>query len=410
MMALIYLPHVLKTGGIRTGFHLSKIPKFVRIQSASMTSKENRDPSIIKPEPWPYKTKKFTFNRGFFEGTVKRFDENTKVVVVDGNIGAGKSAFAKQLAEAFDFEYFPEPTMEPYFVSTYGFDLRKIDELLPPSYKCCDVSTFYANPYHQNVAKFQFRMYMFRLEQYLNALAHILNTGQGVVLERCVYGDFVFAEAMYKHGYLSAPVMDLYYDMKINTLEELMRPHLIIYLDISPEVALERIKKRNDPTEVNSKVLTKEYLATIEYLYKQKYLKEMEKHAELMIYDWSNFGDMEVVVEDIERIDFERFTEYETKMSDWRKEDDYEWNYYRRFYTNKKPNIMRYGVIYRPWVDELFHPGEEAEQFQDILLQIPGERYAEGFNPAAGDSVLFKTNPKSYFKTMWARTFHPVPK
>lgn len=31
-----------------------------------------------------------------------------------------------------------------------------------------------------------------------------VSTGQGVVLERSIYGDFVFAEAMYKHGYINA--------------------------------------------------------------------------------------------------------------------------------------------------------------------------------------------------------------
>lgn len=176
-MALTYLSRVFNNYVTKSNVILFQTPKFVRIQCASICSKENRDPNIKKPAPWPYKTKKFTFLRGYIEGTVKRFDENTKVIVVDGNIASGKSAFAKELADAFDMVYFPEPTMEPYFISHYGYDLRKIDDLLPPSYKCCDVNTFYANPYHQNVAKFQYRMYMFRLQQYLDALAHVLNTG-----------------------------------------------------------------------------------------------------------------------------------------------------------------------------------------------------------------------------------------
>lgn len=180
MMSLIYLPRILNSDIVRAAYILSKAPNFFRVQSASMTSKENRDPNYKKPAPWPYETKKFTFNRGFIEGTSKRFDENTKIVIVEGNIGAGKSSFAKQLAEAFDFKYFPEPTLEPYFVNAYGYDIRKINDLLPPSYKCCDISTFYANPYHQNVPKMQIRMFRFRLNQYLNALAHVLNTGNHI--------------------------------------------------------------------------------------------------------------------------------------------------------------------------------------------------------------------------------------
>jgi len=399
-MAVMFVSRNIINDVLRGRFILCRTPQFVRIPSASMTSKENRDPSVKKPAPWPYQTKKFTFLKTVYEGTSKRFDENTKIVVVDGNIGAGKSDFAKKLAEAFDFVYFPEPTLERFYVSSYGFDLRKIDDLLPPSFKCCDVSTFYANPYHQNVPKFQHLMYMFRLEQYIDALAHVLNTGQGVVLERCVYGHFVFSETMAKFGYLSPQVMKYYEDATKNTLEELLRPHLIIYLDISPEVALERIKKRNDPVEVNSKVLTKEYLATLEYFYKKKYLKEMQRHAEVLVYDWSNYGDVEVVVEDIERIDFERFTQYDRKLRDWRKVYDWEWNNLRLYYTNEKHKILNYAYIFRPSVKELFNPGEECEEYEKLLLKIPGDTYCEGFNADCGDKVWFKTKMESYWKTI----------
>lgn len=44
-----------------------------------------------------------------------------------------------------------------------------------------------------------------RYNQYIDALAHVLSTGQGVVLDRCVYSDFVFLEAMFSQGYISKP-------------------------------------------------------------------------------------------------------------------------------------------------------------------------------------------------------------
>lgn len=49
-------------------------------------------------------------------------------------------------------------------------------------------------------------------------------------------------------------------------------------------------------------------------------------HAELLIYDWSSYGDVEVVVEDIERIDFDSFDKYDTKMKDWRLPSEWDWN------------------------------------------------------------------------------------
>lgn len=38
--------------------------------------------------------------------------------------------------------------------------------------------------------------------QYVDALAHLLNTGQGVVLERSPYSDTVFMDAMATKGYV----------------------------------------------------------------------------------------------------------------------------------------------------------------------------------------------------------------
>lgn len=394
-MALFTLSRVFNSE-LKKSVNILSYGRIYAVQSANMTSKELRDPNIKKPKPWPYKTKRFTYFHGFFEGTLKRFDENTKLIVVEGNIGAGKSAFAKELAEAFEMVYMPEPTMESYYISSYGIDLRKIDDLLPPSFKCCDINTFYSNPHHLNVGKFQFRMYMLRLQQYIDALAHMLNTGQGVVLERCAFSDFVFLETMHKFGYITDGAKQLYKDITENTLDELFKPHLIVYLDVSPEVALQRIKERNNPVEVNSKVLTKEYLESIDYLYKQSYLKDMEKHSELLIYDWSNYGEVEVIVEDIERIDFDRFSKYDKKLRDWRKGDDFEWNYYRRKFTNQKDKILNYARILRPRVTELHHPGDEVNEFQEILDKIPGEKYDEGFNPDAGDNVWFKTDHKGY--------------
>lgn len=40
----------------------------------------------------------------------------------------------------------------------------------------------------------------------------------------------------------------------------------------------------------------------MEEVYKNNYLKDISTHAELLVYDWSNGGEIELVVEDIERI------------------------------------------------------------------------------------------------------------
>lgn len=40
----------------------------------------------------------------------------------------------------------------------------------------------------------------------------------------------------------------------------------------------------------------------MEDVYKNEFLKDIGTHAELLVYDWSNGGEIELVVEDIEKI------------------------------------------------------------------------------------------------------------
>lgn len=141
-----------------------------------------------------------------------------------------------------------------------------------------------------------------RYSQYIDALAHVLSTGQGVVLDRSVYSDYVFTEAMYESNYISKGVRSAYYDLKANSIGELIKPHLAIYLDVPVETVKQRIKERNIDYEVQGKALTDKYLRSIDTWYKQKFLKEVSVASELLVYDWSNGGETEVVVEDIERI------------------------------------------------------------------------------------------------------------
>ena len=50
-------------------------------------------------------------------------------------------------------------------------------------------------------------------------------------------------------------------------------------------------------------------------------------HSEVLVYDWSKGGgDSEIVVEDIERIDFDQYGTYDKKLQDWRRYDKWDWN------------------------------------------------------------------------------------
>ena len=137
--------------------------------------------------------------------------------------------------------------------------------------------------------------------------------------------------------------------MRNNALFALWRPHLVIYLDVPVDETRRRIEARNLPNEKDSMLTTPAYLQALVDSYKKDYLKDIRyffiispeefsyfnksfidtwnsTHAEVLVYDWSKVADPEIVVEDIERIDFDQYTVYDEKMKDWRRINEWDWN------------------------------------------------------------------------------------
>lgn len=67
--------------------------------------RDNR--KLDRPAPYDYKNKDYGFISAIFDKTTKRFDENSKLIVIEGPIAAGKSKFAKELADELEMLYMP---------------------------------------------------------------------------------------------------------------------------------------------------------------------------------------------------------------------------------------------------------------------------------------------------------------
>lgn len=305
-------------------------------------------------------------------------------------MAAGKTKFAKELAEELEMCFIPAPSMEDIYINSYGYDLRQLDDKLPEGVKSYDTKRFNLEPTHRLAGSHQINNLYLRIIRYTDCLAHILSTGQGVVTVKSPYSDYVFLEAMYRCNFLSAGVRSAYYDLKKNVIDELMKPHLCIYLDVPVAKTRENIKKRNIDYEVNSKALTDQFLQEIEYGYKQSYLKEISEHAELLVYDWSEGGETEVVVEDIERIDFDSYGHYDPKMQDWRIMTEWEWCEKRMEYTWNKDMIDAQFNVPRFDVPELVMTAEDSEILEEVATNAPGEKFIHGYNADMGDTGIWK--------------------
>lgn len=353
-----------------------------------ISSKHNAD--VSRPPPYPYQTRDYQFPWNWGDDTEDRFNQNSKIIVVDGPMASGKTEFCKKLADELDMLAIPPANMDMFY-KLGDFDWRSLDaEWSSENMKTFDEKKFSQTPKHTNTALFQIRMLQLRFSQYLDALAHMLSTGQGVVMQRSPYSDYIFVEAMDKCGYITKRAKDMYFEILRSVMVPLYKPHLIIYLDIPIAKVKENVKKRNNPWEQNSLILNDTYLGRIEDLYKTDFLPKMSNSCELLVYDWTDGGDPEVVVEDIERIDFDSYDSFDDKLRDWRELSTKEWNKIREeFADNKDIYMTRFQNVERWDAPELVYTGDEMLEFETKLRTVPEIRFRPGFNPKE-DNIFTK--------------------
>ena len=227
----MYIAYDKKIFSLLIYFQIASTNNVSKIQVSWISNIESRKTRPPRPKPFPYKEKWFSFRYQFFDDTISRFDDNTKLIVVEGPPAIGKGELCKKLAHEFDMLYVPQSVPEDYYVHRFNFDLRTLDDKLPESFRSTDLDAFLKNPNIRNGGGLQFLFYQLRYLKFRDILCHILSTGQGVVTERGPWSDACFTKAMYSNGYISSNALKLYNTLVKQSLHDLMRPHLVVYLD-----------------------------------------------------------------------------------------------------------------------------------------------------------------------------------
>lgn len=143
------------------------------------------------------------------------------LIILEGNIGAGKSTFAKALANVLGGEFIAEP-----------------DETTNP----------YLADYYEDPARYAFEMQMFllsrryRAQKYAQAKAR--HKGGFVIMDRSYYGDVCFANVQKKMGYFSDRDYETYLAHHTDMKAGLEPPVMSVFLDVEPRICLGRINKR----------------------------------------------------------------------------------------------------------------------------------------------------------------------
>ena len=144
-------------------------------------------------------------------------------VIVQGSIGAGKSSFVHALVAELDG----------------ALELQEPDEQSGNPY----LADFYREP-----ARFAFVMQVHLLQkryrQHMLAQAHCMSTGKPAVMDRSFYGDTCFAHVQADDGTLTANEYATYRELFHIMSSTVLLPSVVIFLDVTPEVAAERVRRR----------------------------------------------------------------------------------------------------------------------------------------------------------------------
>ena len=344
-------------------------------------------------KPFPYETKSYNFITEWFDGTDHRLNENSKIIVVEGNVAVGKHEFAKRMAKMFDMAYMPTARDDLTFINhENSFDMRSLNQFLPPEARFYDVEAFLTEP-KPRVGWLELTWYKERVAAYLRAMLHVLSTGQGVVMAGSAFGHTGYVEAMRRMGYVSKEYMKFFSTLRDDTLVETLRPHVMVYLDTPVHVVRERLQKRNNPVELKSKVLNDDFLAEIDKSYKEHCLPLVRKTTEILEVDWSTVLDdldMEALAEEMTRLKLESTDREDPKFGDWCGVSEDRYALYRKRCAN--PDYVEALFPHQVPVScmDIMMTDVDWVKIRNIVNEHPALKYEAGWAPQFGYNTLFK--------------------
>lgn len=195
----------------------------------------------------------------------KAYGQRPINITIAGIIGVGKTEFTRKFADLTGWYAVHEPVKNNPVLEAFYADMK--------------ANAFLLQAYFLN-------------ERYELHQRMIWADGPSIQ-DRCVWEDPIFALMLYKSGMMSEVQFNVYQKMFANMTRGLARPHLIIFLDVSPEIALQRIAMRGRECE---KGITLEYLTSLKEGY-EEWLTDVGNHVPVLRVDWSKFLSVQEVME-----------------------------------------------------------------------------------------------------------------
>lgn len=159
--------------------------------------------------------------------------EHADMIVIEGVVGVGKSSLMRHI-EKLGYQTFEEPV----------FDNPLLEK------------------FYHNRKRYSFPLQIFFLNK---RFKHIKEASkiEKTVLDRSIYGDAIFAKLLHLNGEMEDEEYMTYQELLENMLEHVKAPRLMIYLEVSVDEAIRRIRKRGLDFE---QIVEREYWQNLKQL------------------------------------------------------------------------------------------------------------------------------------------------
>ncbi len=188
---------------------------------------------------------------------------------IAGLIGAGKSTLATALGRHLGLPVYYEPVADNAYLADF----------------------------YRDTARYAFATQIYLLNRRFQQHQEIIWRGGGAVQDRTIYEDAVFAKMLVDIGLMEERDYRTYLDLFRHMSNFMCRPHVIIYLDVSPERSMERIQERSRDVESG---ISLDYLKALHGEY-ERFVADISRTIPVIRVNWDQFRDAEEMAEVIER-------------------------------------------------------------------------------------------------------------
>lgn len=188
---------------------------------------------------------------------------------IAGMIGAGKSTLATSLGQHLGIDVYYEPVE----------------------------NNEYLEDFYRDTPRYAFATQIYLLNKRFAQHQEIIWRGRSAVQDRTIYEDSIFAKMLARTGLLDERDYRTYIELFRNMSNFMCRPNVIVYLDVSPETSLERIRARGRGMESG---ISLDYLRALHAGY-EEFIAEISRLIPVISVDYARFATAEEMASVIEQ-------------------------------------------------------------------------------------------------------------